>query len=114
MSESEKTVICEHGQLQRSCEICELAAELAEWKQRAEKAEAELAEERCEWEDAEAQGQALFDRLKATIATLRECVEWYADRRNWDGPWTSEDEPELYDSEDGGARARECLDALQR
>ena len=110
MSEPEKTVVCEHGQLQRSCEICELTAERDEWKQRAEKAEGKVAaalrradEYYSDWEAAE-----------QTIATLRECVEWYADRRNWDGPWTCEDEPDMYDSEDGGARARECLDALQR
>ena len=36
--------VCKHGQLQRSCEICELEADRDQWKERAKKAEKALDE----------------------------------------------------------------------
>jgi len=74
------------------------------------KAEAERLKRFCDefvWLEGE-EGASWADKQRATIAKLRECVEWYGDRKNWiPGPYT------LYDISDGGEHARALLAEIQ-
>lgn len=80
MSEADnyQTDVCAHGALKRSCYICELEAELAEWKKRAEEWERTAESNRISWglwmkraERAEATSMA----RKSVLEGMQEDIE---------------------------------------
>jgi len=65
---------CEHGQLRRSCEICELRAEAEEQSRLIEKQAATIAELREKWVDAEVRAVRL-GTVEGELQRLRQRIE---------------------------------------
>lgn len=47
--------------------------------------------------------------LAEAYIKMREALEWYANKRNWEA-WEEDGQPTEYQNHDGGARARKALE----